>query len=348
MAAVGGSVYRHVLGPALHAPLQDGFQHGICRIVPVEGEVVDKYDKLLPPPIQPADQGGQAAQIPLVRLNEPQLLHSRQGQQVLHRGRLARAALSVKQHIVHRLPLHEQPGIALHLGTLLLISQKLIRARAVRAFHRDERPTLPHKGPVPGKLPGALPSIGGGELVKGEGHPTLPPGQGCKHPLIIAVQQLAQVGQPPVAVHAGQQLKGGDIQPRRLFQRRVPAPPLGQHGVGPLRPSQGLVQPLAQARLPLHTQLVKQVGICLQPTQAVSMGGPRQQAKGTFHHRLGQNILIGRYSPQGGQHSLHIHGIHLDGDIIKYPRPNGNPSFSRENLTLDFLFFPCCGKLFRI
>ena len=36
--------------------------------------------------------------------------------------------------------------------------------------------------------------------------------------LVVAVQQLAQVGQPPVAVHAGQQLKGGDIQLGRLLQ----------------------------------------------------------------------------------------------------------------------------------
>ena len=71
------------------------------------------------------------------------------------------------------------------------------------------------------------------EPVEKPVHPLPPPGQGGEYALVVAVQELSQVGQPPVTVHAGQQLEGGDVQLGRLLQRRVPVPPLGQQGILP-------------------------------------------------------------------------------------------------------------------
>ena len=174
--------------------------------------------------------------------------------------------------------------------------------------------------------PAPLLPIGRRQPLKGERHPPLPPGQPGEHALVVAVQQLAQVGQPPVTVHAGQQLKGGDIQLGRLLQGRVHVSPLRQHRVGTLRPPQGLPQPMAQAGLPFRPQLIEQVGIGFQPAQAVPLGGAGQQPQGGVHHRLGEQILIRRHAPQGGQHGFHVHCHHLMADIIRHFRQKDNPS----------------------
>ena len=126
------------------------------------------------------------------------------------------------------------------------------------------------------------------------------------------------MGQPLVAVHAGQQLKGGDIQPCGLLQGGVPVPPLGQQGIGALRPAQRLPQPAAQAGVARLTQLVEQVGIGLQAAQTVPVDGASDQAQGAVHHGQGEDIFIGGHALERGQHGFDVHSWnHLKGKSLE-------------------------------
>ena len=143
VAPVGRGIDRHVGRPALQPALQDGFEHRVGPVILIKGQIVDKQDKLPPPPRQGTDQFRHPAQLFLLHLNEPKILKAGQGKQALHRGRLAGSAVAIEQHVVDQVSLQHGPGVCHHLIPLQLITDHLAGTGAVGLLHRPQSPILP-------------------------------------------------------------------------------------------------------------------------------------------------------------------------------------------------------------
>ena len=72
MAAVGGGVDQHIVGPGLHAALDDRLEELVLDLKILKGQVIDKQNEFTVALFDQGDHVRQGAELVLVQLNEPQ------------------------------------------------------------------------------------------------------------------------------------------------------------------------------------------------------------------------------------------------------------------------------------
>ena len=153
-----------------------------------------------------------------------------------------------------------------------------------------------------------MPPVVGGEGVEGEGDAALPAGEGIGEPAVFLAQKVGELGEPYLALHAGQQGEGNGVPLGGSLQCGVAAEFLGQQGIGALVIAEGVVQPLAQSCISLRPQLIEEVGVGGKGLLTVFGDEGVQQAEHTLHHREGENVFVCGDTEQSRAQGGDIHG----------------------------------------
>ena len=259
MAPVGRGVDQDIVGPGLHAALDDGLEELVFHLVLFKREVVDVDDKPVVPALDRGDDRREVPELVLINFDHPQARVIVLVNQGLDRGGLAGARVAVQKDIVGRAAPDKGLGVLHQLLLLELVAHQVgehdlvgvvdgqeLHARALVADAEGpvEAEHAHAIGPVEVRHQGEHGvAVGGGGQFPAQGLDLLADG-----PVVVLLQlhQGMVVGDGGEAVDAQIPLQGREVvveQPVEDLQiglgevvhRPLPCPdPLGGQGEGVL------------------------------------------------------------------------------------------------------------------